>query len=177
MQIIVAAAVAVVLMVGARVIYYAATSGDDGGKDEASSSGSTGGEGKGGKDGELAGGSEKVPANTKSKVAFQVPQPVVKDIVTVEGSWLTDKAYVKTGINEINGYDRDKGTKLWSFPLPRRDLHHVPAREQGLQDGHRLPGVEADQGEEVPRVQPGRRDRPGRREAPVEQERHLRHRR
>ncbi|MFD6201172.1 outer membrane protein assembly factor BamB family protein [Streptomyces rubiginosohelvolus] len=116
MQIIVAAAVAVVLIIGAGVI-YSATSGD-GGKDEASSSGSTGGEGKGGEGSGLAGGSEKVPANTKSKVAFQVPQPVVKDIVTVEGSWLTDKAYVKSGINEINGYDRDKGTKLWSFPLP-----------------------------------------------------------
>ncbi|SBU99526.1 PQQ-like domain-containing protein [Streptomyces sp. Ncost-T6T-1] len=116
MQIIVAAAVAVVLIIGAGVI-YSATSGDDGGKNEASSSGSTGGEGKGGKGSGLAGGSEKVPANTKSKVAFQVPQPVVKDIVQVEGSWVTDKAYVKTGINEINGYDRDKGTKLWSFPL------------------------------------------------------------
>ncbi|MFJ3545313.1 PQQ-binding-like beta-propeller repeat protein [Streptomyces rubiginosohelvolus] len=116
MQIIVAAAVAVVLIIGAGVI-YSATSGDSG-KDEASSSGSTGGEGKGGEGSGLAGGSEKVPANTKSKVAFQVPQPVVKDIVTVEGSWLTDKAYVKSGINEINGYDRDKGTKLWSFPLP-----------------------------------------------------------
>ncbi|MGW3581616.1 outer membrane protein assembly factor BamB family protein [Streptomyces rubiginosohelvolus] len=116
MQIIVAAAVAVVLIIGAGVI-YSATSGD-GGKDEASSSGSTGGEGKGGEDSGLAGGSEKVPANTKSKVAFQVPQPVVKDIVQVEGSWLTDKAYVKTGIDGINGYDRDKGTKLWSIPLP-----------------------------------------------------------
>ncbi len=116
MQIIVAAAVAVVLIIGGGVI-YSATSGDDGGKNEASSSGSTGGEGKGGKGSGLAGGSEKVPANTKSKVAFQVPQPVVKDIVTVEGSWLTDKAYVKTGINEVIGYDRDKGTKLWSFPL------------------------------------------------------------
>ncbi|MBK3546378.1 PQQ-binding-like beta-propeller repeat protein, partial [Streptomyces sp. MBT60] len=106
----------VVLIIGAGVI-YSATSGD-GGKDEASSSGSTGGEGKGGEGSGLAGGSEKVPANTKSKVAFQVPQPVVKDIVQVEGSWLTDKAYVKTGIDGINGYDRDKGTKLWSIPLP-----------------------------------------------------------
>ncbi|MDX3608091.1 PQQ-binding-like beta-propeller repeat protein [Streptomyces sp. FL06-04B] len=117
MQIIVAAAVAVVLIIGAGVI-YSTTSGDGDGKNEASSSGSTGGGGKGGEGSGLAGGSEKVPANTKSKVAFQVPQPVVKDIVTVEGSWLTDKAYVKSGINEINGYDRDKGTKLWSFPLP-----------------------------------------------------------
>ncbi|MER7697130.1 PQQ-binding-like beta-propeller repeat protein [Streptomyces sp. NPDC096095] len=115
MQIIVAAAVAVVLIIGGGFI-YASTSGDDG-KDEASSSGSTGGEAKGGEGGGLAGGDEKAPANTKSKVAFQLPQPVVTDIVTVAGSWLTDKAYVKSGIAEITAYDRDKGTKLWSFPL------------------------------------------------------------
>ncbi|WP_228990882.1 PQQ-binding-like beta-propeller repeat protein [Streptomyces sp. DH8] len=115
MQIIVAAAVAVVLIIGAGIV-YSATGGDDrSGTDQASSSGSTGG--KGGEGGGLAGGDEKAPANTKSKVAFQFPQPVVTDITTVEGSWLTDKAYVKAGIAEINGYDRDKGTKLWSFPL------------------------------------------------------------
>ncbi|MFJ6611093.1 PQQ-binding-like beta-propeller repeat protein [Streptomyces sp. NPDC091289] len=119
MQIIVAAAVAVVLIIGAGVI-YASTGGDDkGGKNEASSSGSTGGEAKGGGEGGggLAGGKEKAPANTKSKVAFQFPEPVVTDITHVAGSWVTDKAYVKSGIAEVNGYDRDKGTKLWSVPL------------------------------------------------------------
>ncbi len=115
MQIIVAAAVAVVLIIGAGVI-YSATGGDDkGGKSEASSSGSNGGEAKGGG---LAGGKEKAPASTKSAVAFQLPEPEVGDITTVEGSWLTDKAYVKSGVAEIVGYDRDKGTKLWSVPLP-----------------------------------------------------------
>lgn len=117
MQIIVAAAVAVVLIIGAGVI-YASTGDDKDGKNEASSSGSTGGEAKGGEDGGgLAGGDEKAPANTKSKVAFQIPEPVVTDITHVAGSWVTDKAYVKSGIAEITGYDRDKGTKLWSFPL------------------------------------------------------------
>ncbi|MFE7140560.1 PQQ-binding-like beta-propeller repeat protein [Streptomyces sp. NPDC057644] len=118
MQIIVAAAVAVVLIIGAGVV-YSATSGDDkGGKNEASSSGSTGGEGKGGEDGGLAGGKEKAPASTKSQVAFQIPEPEVGDITSVEGSWLTDKAYVKPGVAEIIAYDRDKGTELWSVPLP-----------------------------------------------------------
>ncbi|MFI1225707.1 MULTISPECIES: PQQ-binding-like beta-propeller repeat protein [unclassified Streptomyces] len=117
MQIIVAAAVAVVLIIGGGIIY--ASSGDDkGGKNEASSSGSTGGEAKGGEGSGLAGGDEKAPANTKSKVAFQLPEPTVTDITTVAGSWVTDKAYVKSGVAEITAYDRDKGTKLWSIPLP-----------------------------------------------------------
>ncbi|CAM5537598.1 hypothetical protein SCALM49S_04148 [Streptomyces californicus] len=115
MQIIVAAAVAVVLIIGAGIV-YSSTGGDDkGGKNEASSAGSTGGEGKGG--GGLAGGDEKAPANTKSQVAFQLPEPVVGDTVVVKGSWLTDKAYVKSGVAEINAYDQDKGTKLWTVPL------------------------------------------------------------
>ncbi|MEV7910680.1 outer membrane protein assembly factor BamB family protein [Streptomyces griseus] len=118
MQIIVAAAVAVVLIIGAGVIYAATGDDDKGGKNEASSSGSTGGEAKGGEDGGLAGGDEKPPANTKSKVALQLPEPQVTDITTVMGSWITDKAYVKSGVAEIVAYDLDKGTKLWSVPLP-----------------------------------------------------------
>ncbi|WP_103534393.1 PQQ-binding-like beta-propeller repeat protein [Streptomyces sp. SM11] len=118
MQIIVAAAVAVVLIIGGGVIYASTGDDDNSGKDEASSSGSTGGEAKGGEGGGLAGGDEKAPANTKSKVAFQLPEPVVTDITTVMGSWITDKAYVKSGVAEITAYDRDKGTKLWSVPLP-----------------------------------------------------------
>ncbi|MFD4690476.1 PQQ-binding-like beta-propeller repeat protein [Streptomyces sp. NPDC058463] len=118
MQIIVAAVVAVVLIVGGGVI-YASSSGDDGGKkDEASSAGTDGGEGKGGEGSGLGGGSEKAPADIKSKVGFQLPQPKVTDTTTVTGSWLTDKAFVKTGVYEIAGYDPAKGTKLWSIPLP-----------------------------------------------------------
>ncbi len=116
MKIIVAAAVAVVLIVGGGVI-YATGSGDDGGKEtEASSAGPTGGEG-GEDEGGKGGGSEKAPADTKSKVGFQLPQPEVTDTTTVDGSWVTDKAYVKTGVYEITGYDLAKGTKLWSIPL------------------------------------------------------------
>ncbi|MFC9029058.1 outer membrane protein assembly factor BamB family protein [Streptomyces arboris] len=123
MQIIVAAAVAVVLIIGAAVVYTSTK--DDGDKgDQASTSGSTGGgEGKGGdakgsEGGGLAGGSEKAPGNTGSKVAFQLPQPEVASVTSVNGSWLTDKAYVKSGVNEVVAHDRDKGTKLWSVPVP-----------------------------------------------------------
>ncbi|MFF3392452.1 PQQ-binding-like beta-propeller repeat protein [Streptomyces sp. NPDC002669] len=117
MQIIVAAAVAVVLIVGGGVWY--ATSGDDDKTDKTSQAGGTTG-GKGGteKGGALGGGGkEKAPDDPKSKVAFQLPLPKVTDVTRVDGSWLTDKAYVKTGLNEVVGYDPVKGTKLWSIPL------------------------------------------------------------
>ncbi|MGW2590011.1 outer membrane protein assembly factor BamB family protein [Streptomyces sp. NPDC001515] len=117
-QIIVAAAVAVALIVGGG-IWFASSGGDDDKKDEATTSaGATGGENKGGGSGGIGGGGkEKAPANTKSSVAFQLPQPKVTDVTTVDGSWVTDKAYVKTGVNEVVGYDLAKGTKLWSIPL------------------------------------------------------------
>lgn len=118
MQIIVAAVVAVVLIVGGGVIYASSGSDDGGGKkNEASSAGADGGEGKGGEGSGLGGGTEKAPADIKSKVGFQLPQPKVTDTTTVKGSWVTDKAYVKTGVYEIVGYDAAKGTKLWSIPL------------------------------------------------------------
>ncbi|WP_432151557.1 PQQ-binding-like beta-propeller repeat protein [Streptomyces sp. bgisy029] len=123
LQIIVAAAVAVVLIIGAAVVYSATKDDGDQGS-QASTSGSTGGgegkggEGKGGEGDGLAGGDEKAPGNTASKVAFQLPQPEVTGVTTVKGSWLTDKAYVKSGVNEVVAYDRDKGTKLWSVPVP-----------------------------------------------------------
>ncbi|MFJ2790080.1 PQQ-binding-like beta-propeller repeat protein [Streptomyces sp. NPDC087290] len=119
MQIIVAASVAVVLIV-AGGIWYSSGSGDDDKKDKASqSSGSTegkGGENKGGTAPDGA-GTEKAPDDPKSKVAFQLPLPKVADVTKVDGSWLTDKAYVKTGLNEVVAYDPAKGTKLWSIPL------------------------------------------------------------
>ncbi|MFF2011563.1 PQQ-binding-like beta-propeller repeat protein [Streptomyces sp. NPDC058195] len=118
MQIIVAAAVAVVLIVGGGIWY--AGSGDDDKKNEATQSGGT----SGGTDGADKGGGatdgagkEKAPSDPKSKVAFQIPLPKVTDITKVDGSWLTDKAYVKTGLNEVVAHDPVKGTKLWSIPL------------------------------------------------------------
>lgn len=130
--IIVAAVVAIALIVGGGV-WYASSSGDDSGKkdDTASSNGGTGGkdddEGSGGSDGGEGGDGgtstepvEKVPANTASKVLFQVPAPKVSKDSTIAtaGSWLTDTVYAKSGIAEIVGYDPDKGTKLWTIKLP-----------------------------------------------------------
>ncbi|MFI7501207.1 PQQ-binding-like beta-propeller repeat protein [Streptomyces sp. NPDC049687] len=117
MVIIVAAVAAIALIVGGGV-WYAKSSGGDGKQDGPTASGGTGGnENKGGG---TAKGSEKAPADTGAKALFQLPMPTVgkDDSVAVDGSWLTDKAYVKTGVAEIVGYDRDKGTKLWTVKLP-----------------------------------------------------------
>ncbi|WP_369271579.1 PQQ-binding-like beta-propeller repeat protein [Streptomyces sp. R11] len=121
LAVIVAAAVVVISLIIGGVLY--AKSGDEGGKDEtASSSGGTGGgdNGDGGGGVDAPDGTEKVPADTNSDVLFQVKAPDVEDdtSVVVSGSWLTDDAYVKSGVAEIVGYDRDKGTKLWTVKLP-----------------------------------------------------------
>ena len=105
---------AVAVIIGGGI--FLASGGDDK-KNEVSTAGPTGGDKDGGDSGIGGGGKEKVPANTKSTVAFQLPEPKVGDVTTVDGSWLTDKAYVKTGVDEIVGYDKVKGTKLWSVPL------------------------------------------------------------
>ncbi|MGW0331225.1 outer membrane protein assembly factor BamB family protein [Streptomyces sp. NPDC003011] len=126
LAIIVAAVVAIALIVGGGV-WYASSSGDDSGKkdDTAGTSGGTGGgDEKGGTDGGTGGttgkGTERVPADPASQVLFQVPQPEVdKDTtISVSGSWVTDKAYVKSGVAEIVGRDLDKGTELWKIKLP-----------------------------------------------------------
>lgn len=111
-QIIIAAVVAVVLIVGGGVFLV---SGDGDKKEEAKKSDSKDGE-KGEKS--LGGGKEKPPANSKSKVAFQLPKPKVADVTTMYGSWTTDKVYVKTGVNQIVGYEADTGKQLWTIPLP-----------------------------------------------------------
>ncbi|MFJ7998518.1 PQQ-binding-like beta-propeller repeat protein [Streptomyces sp. NPDC096310] len=119
-QIIAAAAVAVVLIIGSG-IWYASSSG--GGETNASSAGASGGSADGGTGGSggtknLGGGTEKAPSNTKSKLGYQLPVPEVVGITDVSGSWLTSTAYVKTGVNEIVAYDRDKNSRLWTIPLP-----------------------------------------------------------
>ncbi|MFF8846696.1 PQQ-binding-like beta-propeller repeat protein [Streptomyces sp. NPDC015127] len=119
MQIIIAACVAIVLIVVGGIVY--ASTGDDGKKDEAtnSSGGASGGSGGGGdaKPAPDGAGKEKAGANTKSKVAFQLPEPPREDLTAVPGSWVTDKAYVKPGVNSVVGYDVAKGSVLWTTPL------------------------------------------------------------
>ncbi|MFF8385117.1 PQQ-binding-like beta-propeller repeat protein [Streptomyces kanasensis] len=117
MKIIIAAAVAVVLIVGSGV-WYASTRDDGTATANGTTGATTGGGDEGGAKAPGGGGKEKAPANTQAKVAFQIPAPVVTDTVTTKGSWLTEKTYVKSGINEVVGYDPHKGTKLWTVPLP-----------------------------------------------------------
>ncbi|MFF8510895.1 PQQ-binding-like beta-propeller repeat protein [Streptomyces sp. NPDC015492] len=117
-QIIIAAVVAVVLIVGAGIWY--ANSGDGGKGDESKGTGGTA-QGTDGGSGDTkgigGGGKEKPPADTQAKMTFKVEQPAVPDVTDVSGSWITDKAYVKTGVDSIVAYDRDKGTVLWKLPL------------------------------------------------------------
>ncbi|MFE5486600.1 PQQ-binding-like beta-propeller repeat protein [Streptomyces sp. NPDC056527] len=116
MQIVIAAVVAVALIVGGG-IWYANSGGGEENPNAKGGSGST--QGQGGDKGNGLGGNgkEKVPANTQSKLSFQLPKPKVTDLTDVTGSWMTDKAFVKTGVNSIVAYDPDKGTPLWTLPL------------------------------------------------------------
>ncbi|MEU7648962.1 PQQ-binding-like beta-propeller repeat protein [Streptomyces huasconensis] len=124
MAIIVAAVVAIALIVGGGVM-YASSSKDDDSKNTAQGSDGKGGgkKGEGGKDGDTlpdAGpAKEKAPADPSAKVVMQLPQPQIpKDqIWQANGSLLTDDTYVKSGINEVNGYDPDTGKEKWSVPL------------------------------------------------------------
>ncbi|WP_405820761.1 PQQ-like beta-propeller repeat protein [Streptomyces sp. NBC_01390] len=116
--IIVSAVAAIALIIGGGVWYSSSKDGRSDDKNNASgTTGGTGGTGETSGDG----GTDKAPANTASKVLFQVPEPVVsadENSTTVVGSWLTDTVYAKTGRAEIVGYDPVKGTKLWTVPLP-----------------------------------------------------------
>ncbi|MGW0556119.1 outer membrane protein assembly factor BamB family protein [Streptomyces sp. NPDC002926] len=121
MQIIIAASLAVVLIVVGGIWF--ASKDDGGGKTDdsksssgGSSQGSNGGSTGGGKAADGA-GKEQAPANIHSKVAFQLPEPARTDLTSVKGSWVTDKAYVKPGVNSLVGYDAAKGTPLWTLPL------------------------------------------------------------
>ncbi|WP_079175348.1 PQQ-binding-like beta-propeller repeat protein [Streptomyces malaysiense] len=116
LYIVIAAAVVIALIVAGGIWY--AGSGDGGTKQDTASSGGTDGGGQDKGSGGSTGGKEKVPANTAAKVLFQVPSPSVKDTVSTSGSWLTDKVYAKTGVDEVVGYDPVKGTELWTVKLP-----------------------------------------------------------
>ncbi|MDT0403162.1 outer membrane protein assembly factor BamB family protein [Streptomyces edwardsiae] len=124
LAIIVSAVVAIALIVGGGV-WYASSSGKDDDKKNTADGGdgknkTNGGDG-GGTGGGSAGAKEKAPADTASKVLFQVPAPKVpKDTTSIStsGSWLTDTVYAKSGIAEIVGYDRAKGTEKWTIDLP-----------------------------------------------------------
>ncbi|MGW3632412.1 outer membrane protein assembly factor BamB family protein [Streptomyces sp. NPDC005122] len=123
--IIVAAVVAVALIIGGGVLYATSSGkGDDSKNNSSGAGGGTGGKkdngGTGGGGTTGSNGEEKVPADTGSKVLFQVPAPSVAagSSVTTVGSWLTGKVYAKSGNAEVDGYDPDSGAKLWTIKLP-----------------------------------------------------------
>lgn len=120
LQIVVAAFVAIVLIIGGGFWYSSAKS--DGGKEEQATGGSDGKdggtEGKGEESAADGPGKEKVPADTASKVAFQLPVPARFDVTGVPGSWVTDKTYVKTGVNTVVAFDIAKGSQVWTLPMP-----------------------------------------------------------
>ncbi|MCX4778877.1 PQQ-binding-like beta-propeller repeat protein [Streptomyces sp. NBC_01264] len=73
----------------------------------------------GGTDGDKAkgGGTEKVPAKTKSKTLVNLPMPESKEIVQIPGSWLTDTTYAKSDMGKVVGYNVADGAKKWEVPL------------------------------------------------------------
>ncbi|MDJ0380572.1 PQQ-binding-like beta-propeller repeat protein [Streptomyces sp. G-G2] len=115
--IVAAAVVAIVLIAGGGYWYVS----DDGGT-KATAQGPTDGKSPGANGGgdkpPGAGATEKVPAKTKAKTLVNVTQPKVDDLVNVEGSWITDTAYVKSDVAKVVGYDLGTGAEKWSVPLP-----------------------------------------------------------
>ncbi|MEU2656565.1 PQQ-binding-like beta-propeller repeat protein [Streptomyces sp. NPDC007325] len=121
--IVIAAVVAVALIVGGGVWY--ANSGTDEPTDAKPSGGTSqnqnpnggGGEATTGGSGLGGNGKEKPGVDTGASLAFRIDVPKVPDTTPVDGSWLTDKTYVKTGVNSVVGYDLAKGTVSWTIPL------------------------------------------------------------
>ncbi|UIX33464.1 outer membrane protein assembly factor BamB family protein [Streptomyces sp. GQFP] len=111
--IIVSAVAAIALIIGGGVWYSSSKNSQSDDKNNATGTGT----------GATSGSTPdtKAPADTASKVLFQVPEPAIgadENSATVVGSWLTDSVYAKSGHAEIVGYDPEKGTKLWTVPLP-----------------------------------------------------------
>ncbi|MFD0271866.1 PQQ-binding-like beta-propeller repeat protein [Streptomyces sp. NPDC127106] len=110
MMIIGAAALAVVLIVAGGLWYVSDSSDGDEpqGTPTAGASKAPGG----------VPGSEKVPANTKSRPLYNHPSPAPEEITTVPGSWLVDSVYVKTDLSKVVGYNLVDGGKKWELPFP-----------------------------------------------------------
>ncbi|MEV7446942.1 PQQ-binding-like beta-propeller repeat protein [Streptomyces sp. NPDC091204] len=115
LMIVGAALLAIVLIVGGGLWYASGDGGGDGRKDTADSGPDKPGDDKSQPG---AGGSEKVPANVKSKILVNQPSPTPDEMVQVPGSWLTDSTYVKSDVYKIVGYNVVDGGKKWEVPLP-----------------------------------------------------------
>ncbi|WP_411106853.1 PQQ-binding-like beta-propeller repeat protein [Streptomyces sp. cmx-4-9] len=116
LMIVGAALLAMVLIVGGGFWYVSGDSG--GGGTQPTADGGPSGSSDGDKPKAGAGGTEKVPANPKSKTLVNVPLPTPEEQVTVKGSWLTDTTYVKGDVAKVVGYNLVDGGKKWEIPLP-----------------------------------------------------------
>jgi hypothetical protein len=111
--IVVSALVAIALIIGGGVWYSGAR---DGGTEPVA--GGSGGDGKGG--GEEGGNQEKVPSDPSAELLFKLPMPKVeKDLqINVQGSYVTEDAFVKSVTDGIKAYDPASGAEKWSLQLP-----------------------------------------------------------
>ncbi|MFF4581872.1 PQQ-binding-like beta-propeller repeat protein [Streptomyces sp. NPDC001389] len=110
LMIVGAAVLAMALIIGGGYLYTS----DDGGGDNppgASASGSPDPKAP------ALAGSEKAPANPKSKTLVNVTTQPPSDVVSVKGSWLTDTTYVKSDLGKVVGYNLTDGGKKWELPL------------------------------------------------------------
>ncbi|MFE2857488.1 PQQ-binding-like beta-propeller repeat protein [Streptomyces lavendulae] len=118
LMIIGAALLAVVLIVGGG-FWYLSGDEDKGGGTQPTADGGASGSPDGNKPPAPAGGgTEKPPANPKSRTLVNVASPTPSDVVSVDGSWLTDTTYVKSDIAKVVGYNLVDGGKKWELPLP-----------------------------------------------------------
>ncbi|UQX01502.1 PQQ-binding-like beta-propeller repeat protein [Streptomyces sp. RerS4] len=115
LMIVGAALLAMVLIIGGGFWYV---SGDEGGADRPSADGGPSGSPDGDKGPAGAPGSEKVPSNPKSKTLVNVPSPTPAEVISVDGSWLTDTTYIKSDVGKVVGYNLVDGGKKWETPLP-----------------------------------------------------------
>ncbi|MEU9377934.1 PQQ-binding-like beta-propeller repeat protein [Streptomyces sp. NPDC048255] len=115
LMIVGAALLAIVLIIGGGFWYV---SGDSGGGTQNTADGGASGSPDGDKPQAGGGGTEKVPANPKSKTLLNVPLPAPEEQVTVKGSWLTDSTYIKSDVGKVVGYNLVDGGKKWEIALP-----------------------------------------------------------
>ncbi|WP_329195883.1 MULTISPECIES: outer membrane protein assembly factor BamB family protein [unclassified Streptomyces] len=116
LMIVGAALLAIVLIISGGFWYVSGQ--DGGGGAQPTANGSPSGNTGNNKGPAPSGGTEKVPANTKSRTLVNVPSPAPDDVVSVDGSWLTDTTYVKSDVAKVVGYNLVDGGKKWEIPLP-----------------------------------------------------------
>ncbi|MFD6940274.1 PQQ-binding-like beta-propeller repeat protein [Streptomyces goshikiensis] len=142
LMIVGAALLAIVLIVGGGLWYV---SGDEGTTSTTATDGQGGKGGPKGKEPAAPGGTEKVPASTKSKTLINVPLPAPEEQVTVDGSWLTDSVYAKSDVGKIVGYNLVDGGKKWETALPGNvcgATKHISDDKSAVLFGEAMPSAE-----------------------------------